>query len=70
VWHFVHGWPVLFAIFGFAIAGRDVALTIAKMIKIAAAIPAVANTIVWPIVFFFGIEYSLGMHPLFPGVFS
>jgi hypothetical protein len=46
VWHFAHGWPVFFAMAAFAAAGLEVAVTIAKVIKIAAAIPVIANAIV------------------------
>jgi hypothetical protein len=40
VWHFVHGWPVCCAIFGVAIACRDVTVTIALTINITASVPA------------------------------
>jgi hypothetical protein len=57
------GWPVFFAMAGLAIAGRDVVVTIAKVISIAAAIPVAANVKVRPIAFFFGIESSLRCAP-------
>jgi hypothetical protein len=40
VWHFVHGWPVVCAIFGFAIVCRDVTVIIALTINITASVPA------------------------------
>ena len=40
MWHFVHGWPVVCAIFGFAIACRDVTVIIALTINITASVPA------------------------------
>jgi hypothetical protein len=50
VWHFVHGWPVVCAIFVFAIVGREVAAMIALTINIAASVPA-ARDKTTPIIF-------------------
>jgi hypothetical protein len=45
VWHFVHGWPVVCAIFGVAIVCRDVTVIIALTINITANVPAARDTI-------------------------
>jgi hypothetical protein len=58
VWHFVHGRPVVCAIFGFAIVCCDVTVIIAPAINITASIPADPDKIT-PIFFEFRIAELL-----------
>jgi hypothetical protein len=45
VWHFVHDWPVFFAMFEFAIVCRDATVIIAPAINTTVAIPVAPDKI-------------------------